>query len=146
MIAYPFPSCRSETFPDSSFDEGGSHAVEGIGTWATWIISDPIRVEHLFRGAVLRLEERFAGRRIASSDSYDGSRTRRERRAAHRKKVLCGMKDWSQYTSYREDFEASSSVDHVVNDFIRRALLNFRVRSKVSCLELVKAMVMDFPD
>ena len=93
-----------------NFQEAGVVATEGEGTWATWMKTDPLRVQELYRGAVTRLQQRYLDLLTDPSDSTDGAETANLRYLAQKMKVFCGFVVWRGYDSYCLDFEGDSSV------------------------------------
>ena len=91
----------------SGIQESGVLACEGEGTWVTWRMTNPKRVEELYMASVLRLHNTYYGSSIDPTDSDDGTVTKHLRYVAHTNKVLAGGMCWQGYESYRFDFEAA---------------------------------------
>ena len=87
-------------------------AIEGNGTWQTWVRSDPQRLQELLASAKVKLHARWPDDPVDPTGSDDGSATCFLRREAHTRKVFAGMRNYIGYDSFIEDFaEAITSLD-----------------------------------
>ena len=84
-------------------------ALEGEGTWQTWVRDDPRRVLALKRAATSRLALQFGELSVEGTDSHDSPDQRLDRDAATRLRVFCGLQGWYGYTTYRRDIEGAAT-------------------------------------
>ena len=59
--------------------DGGVRATEGKGTWTSWTLDDPMRLEALKEAAVQKLKLRWLSDSISGGDSDDGESTAERR-------------------------------------------------------------------